>query len=33
MNPVEYAISKGAVGIVSVPDFQYLANWDRNRTV
>ncbi len=31
MNPVSYAISKGAVGIVSVPDFQYLANWDRTR--
>ncbi|MBC8028668.1 MAG: M28 family peptidase [Pyrinomonadaceae bacterium] len=31
MNPVAYAISKGAVGIVVVPDFQYLANWDRNR--
>jgi hypothetical protein len=32
MNPMAYAISKGAVGIVAVPDFQYLANWDRNRT-
>ena len=31
INPVSYAISKGAVGVVSVPDFQYLANWDRNR--
>jgi len=32
MSPTAYALSKGAVGIVSVPDFQYLANWDRNRT-
>jgi len=32
MNPVTYAISKGAVGIIAVPDFQYLANWDRNRS-
>ena len=31
MRPTEYAIRSGAVGIVSVPDFQYLANWDRNR--
>ncbi|HYJ85379.1 MAG TPA: M20/M25/M40 family metallo-hydrolase [Pyrinomonadaceae bacterium] len=32
MNPSEYAMKQGAVGIVFVPDFQYLANWDRNRT-
>lgn len=31
MSPATYALSKGAVGIVAVPDFQYLANWDRNR--
>ncbi len=31
MAPTAYALSKGAVGIVAVPDFQYLANWDRNR--
>ena len=31
MRPTEYAIRSGAVGIVSVPDFQYLANWERNR--
>ena len=31
MPPTTYALSKGAVGIVAVPDFQYLANWDRNR--
>ena len=32
MGPAEYAMKQGAVGIVIVPDFQYLANWDRNRT-
>jgi hypothetical protein len=32
MNPITYALSKGAVGIVAVPDFQYLANWERNRS-
>ncbi len=31
MRPAEYAIRSGAVGIVSVPDFQYLANWELNR--
>ena len=31
MNPNEYARSKGAVGMIYVPDFQYLANWQRNR--
>jgi hypothetical protein len=32
MDPGEYARKVGIVGIVIVPDFQYLANWDRNRT-
>jgi hypothetical protein len=32
MDPGEYARKQGVVGIVIVPDFQYLANWDRNRT-
>lgn len=32
MSPTAYAMSKGAVGIVAVPDFQYLANWERNRS-
>ena len=31
MNPADYARKQGAVGIVVVPDFQFLANWDRNR--
>lgn len=31
MTPAEYAQKQGAVGIVTIPDFQYLANWDRNR--
>ena len=31
MNPVDYARSKGVVGLIYVPDFQYLANWQRNR--
>jgi Zn-dependent M28 family amino/carboxypeptidase len=31
MNADEYAEKQGAVGIVIVPDFQYIANWDRNR--
>src|SRR6266850_4555006 len=31
MDPGEYASKQGVVGIVIVPDFQYLANWDRNR--
>ena len=31
MNPSDYARKKGVVGLVYVPDFQYLANWDRNR--
>jgi len=32
MNAAEYAQKQGVAGIVIVPDFQYLANWDRNRT-
>ncbi|MCU1267033.1 MAG: Aminopeptidase [Acidobacteria bacterium] len=31
MNAVEYARKQGVAGLVYVPDFQYLANWDRNR--
>jgi Zn-dependent M28 family amino/carboxypeptidase len=31
MNPVDYARRKGIVGLIYVPDFQYLANWQRNR--
>ena len=31
MNLAEYAQKQGVAGIVIVPDFQYLANWDRNR--
>ncbi|HEX7773943.1 MAG TPA: M20/M25/M40 family metallo-hydrolase [Pyrinomonadaceae bacterium] len=31
MNPNDYARSKGVVGLIYVPDFQYLANWQRNR--
>ena len=32
MNPNDYGRSKGVVGLVYVPDFQYLANWQRNRS-
>jgi hypothetical protein len=32
MNVGEYAQKQGVAAIVIVPDFQYLANWDRNRT-
>lgn len=32
LNPSDYARSKGVVGLVYVPDFQYLANWQRNRS-
>ncbi|MGH9873784.1 MAG: M28 family peptidase [Pyrinomonadaceae bacterium] len=32
MSAAEYAQKQGVVGIVVVPDFQYLANWERNRT-
>jgi Zn-dependent M28 family amino/carboxypeptidase len=31
LNPTDYARKVGAVGIIYVPDFQYLANWERNR--
>jgi Zn-dependent M28 family amino/carboxypeptidase len=31
MNPSDYARSKGVVGLIYIPDFQYLANWQRNR--
>ena len=31
MNPGEYAQKMGVVGLVQIPDFQYLANWERNR--
>jgi hypothetical protein len=31
MNPPDYARSKGVAGLIYVPDFQYLANWQRNR--
>src|SRR5207253_5512295 len=31
MNAVDYARKRGVAGIVYVPDFQFLANWERNR--
>jgi hypothetical protein len=31
MNPSDYARKKGAVGLIYIPDFQYLANWQRIR--
>ena len=31
MNPSDYARSKGVVGLIYVPDFQYFANWQRNQ--
>jgi len=31
MNPSDYARSKGVVALIYVPDFQYLANWQRIR--
>ena len=31
MTAGEYAQKQGVVGLVFIPDFQYLANWDRNR--
>jgi Zn-dependent M28 family amino/carboxypeptidase len=31
MNPFQYARKQGAIATVIVPDFQFLANWDRNR--
>lgn len=32
MDPAEYASKQGAVGIIIVPGFQFLANWQRNYT-
>ncbi len=32
MTASEYAQKQGVVGLVFIPDFQYLANWDRNRS-
>jgi hypothetical protein len=31
MNPSDYARKKGVVGLIYIPDFQYLANWQRTR--
>jgi len=31
MNPTDYARKVGAVGIIYIPDYQYLANWERFR--
>jgi Zn-dependent M28 family amino/carboxypeptidase len=31
MYPDDYAKKQGVVGLVIVPDFQFIANWDRNR--
>ena len=31
VNPVEYARSKGVVGLIFVADYQFLANWQSNR--
>ena len=31
MNADDYARKRGAVGVIYVPDFQYLSNWDRTR--
>jgi Zn-dependent M28 family amino/carboxypeptidase len=31
MTAGDYAVKQGAAGVVFIPDFQYLANWDRNR--
>jgi hypothetical protein len=33
MNPIEYARSKGVAGLIFVADYQFLANWQRNRQV
>lgn len=33
MNPVDYARSKGVVGLIYIPDLQFLANWQRSRAV
>ncbi|MDQ1728201.1 MAG: hypothetical protein QOD33_326 [Pyrinomonadaceae bacterium] len=31
MNAAEYARKQGVAALIVVPDFQYLANWERNR--
>ncbi|MFN2516459.1 MAG: M20/M25/M40 family metallo-hydrolase [Pyrinomonadaceae bacterium] len=31
MNAGDYAQKQGVIGIVIVPDFQFIANWERNR--
>jgi len=31
LDPMEYARKQGVLGLVIVPDFHFLANWDRNR--
>ncbi len=31
MRPIEYAKKMGVAGLVLVPDFQFIANWERNR--
>ena len=31
MNPYEYAAKQGVAALVIVPDFQFIANWERNR--
>ena len=31
MNVTDYARKKGVVGLIYIPDFQYLANWQRTR--
>lgn len=31
MNLAEYAEKQGVAALIIIPDFQYLANWDRNR--
>jgi Peptidase family M28 len=31
MDPSEYARKQGVIGLVIVPDFQFLANWERSR--
>ncbi|HAF15328.1 MAG TPA: hypothetical protein DHU55_02285 [Blastocatellia bacterium] len=31
MNASDYAQKQGVAGIVIIPDFQFIANWDRNR--
>ncbi|MGH9928783.1 MAG: M20/M25/M40 family metallo-hydrolase [Pyrinomonadaceae bacterium] len=32
LNAAEYAQKQGVAALVIIPDFQYLANWERNRT-